>query len=1021
MNNKQSLLPSFLLCSFLALPSSPAIAQITPDNTLGAENSRLTPNALINGVNADKIEGGAQRGSNLFHSFTQFNINDGQRVYFGNPVGVENILTRVTGGNASNIFGTLGVDGAANLFLINPNGILFGQNARLDVRGSFLGTTANAIQFGNQGVFSATNPQAPPLLTVNPSGLLFNQLNQNAAIQNNSIAQAGKDPAGVDVFGLRVPDGKSLLLVGGNVSMDGGGLFAFGGRVELFSLAEAGSVGIQRNDNNLSLSFPDGVGRADVSLTNEAYIDVTAGGGGSIAINARNIDVLAGTTISTGIASGLGSINSKAGDIEINATGDIKVEQSRIINLLNRDATGNNGDIRITTSSLSLTNGTRVVAVSRGQGNPGNINIDARETVSLDGQSAAFSFVQGTGKGCQAGDIKITAGSVFMTNGSQFSSTTAGEGNAGSVIITARDKVSLDGGSDIFTTVRQGAFGNGGNINISTGSLSVTKGSQLGADSFGQGNAGDVTISAREAVSFDGRSEDERFASVAGSILGADAEGRGGNINITGRSLSVTNGAQLQTSTLGRGDAGNLTVAVREAVSFDGTNGDGDKPSAAVSRVEEEGVGNGGDITITAGSLSLTNGSQLLTDTRGRGNSGNIQINTSDSVSISGTTPVSGRSSALFTSTDDNSTGKGGNIRVDTSFFRVSDGALLNAQTRNNDNAGNITMNTSFFEALNGGQLITTTSSSGNAGKIAVNATNKVTISGADTTFNDRVAKFGGNVGNIGANSGLFVLSESSGSAGDIEINSPKLSLDNQGRLIAESASGNGGNINLQIGDLLLLRNNSLISATAGTDQSGGDGGNITINSPFIVAVPNENSDIIANAYSGKGGNINIRAQSILGIEARPKPSDATNDITASSELGVQGQIDIIQPEVQPTEGLIELPNQVVDASNQIAQDCGRGRNAKPLGEFIVTGRGIPPNSLQPLNGTTSIAPLATLESDRSNTSQAPIKAPTPPTAIIEAQGWVKTADGKIALVALAPQATPSAPPTTACANPSQK
>ncbi|MBD2603784.1 filamentous hemagglutinin N-terminal domain-containing protein [Scytonema hofmannii FACHB-248] len=127
MKNQQSLLP-LLLCSFLALPNSPVIAQITPDNTLGAESSRLTPNALINGGNADKIEGGAQRGSNLFHSFSQLNVGNGQRVYFGNPSGVENILTRVTGGNASNIFGTLGVDGAANLFLINPNGILFGQN-----------------------------------------------------------------------------------------------------------------------------------------------------------------------------------------------------------------------------------------------------------------------------------------------------------------------------------------------------------------------------------------------------------------------------------------------------------------------------------------------------------------------------------------------------------------------------------------------------------------------------------------------------------------------------------------------------------------------------------------------------------------------------------------------------------------------------------------------------------------------------------------------------------------------------
>lgn len=139
----------------------------------------------------------------------------------------------------------MGVLGTANLFLLNPNGIIFGENASLDVNGSFVATTANAVQFGSQGVFSATSPETPSLLTVNPSALLFNQINQNAAIVNNSQAPAGKDPGGIDIFGLRVPNGKSLLLVGGNVNMDGGWAIASGGRIELGGLTEAGSVGIQ--------------------------------------------------------------------------------------------------------------------------------------------------------------------------------------------------------------------------------------------------------------------------------------------------------------------------------------------------------------------------------------------------------------------------------------------------------------------------------------------------------------------------------------------------------------------------------------------------------------------------------------------------------------------------------------------------------------------------------------------------------------------------------------------------------
>lgn len=109
-----------------------ALAQITPDRTLGDRSSKITPNVNIKGSVGDRIDGGAIRGANLFHSFQEFNVGELQRVYFANPTGISNILTRVTGSNVSNILGTLGVDGGANLFFINPNGILFGNNSRLE-------------------------------------------------------------------------------------------------------------------------------------------------------------------------------------------------------------------------------------------------------------------------------------------------------------------------------------------------------------------------------------------------------------------------------------------------------------------------------------------------------------------------------------------------------------------------------------------------------------------------------------------------------------------------------------------------------------------------------------------------------------------------------------------------------------------------------------------------------------------------------------------------------------------------
>lgn len=147
------------LCTY-SFGTNYAIAQelkLVPDNTLGTESSTVTE------IDSQtyKIEGGATRGVNLFHSFSQFHVGEGQQVYFANPSGIENILSRVTGIDPSKIFGKLGVEGNANLFLMNPNGIIFGKNASLDVRGSFVATTANAIEFGDRGFFSASNPNTP--------------------------------------------------------------------------------------------------------------------------------------------------------------------------------------------------------------------------------------------------------------------------------------------------------------------------------------------------------------------------------------------------------------------------------------------------------------------------------------------------------------------------------------------------------------------------------------------------------------------------------------------------------------------------------------------------------------------------------------------------------------------------------------------------------------------------------------------------------------------------------------------
>ena len=942
-------------CLAIAFSEKSALAQIIPDSTLGTQNSIVTPNVNVRGRTADRIDGGAVRGGNLFHSFSQFNIGNGQRVYFTNPTGIENILTRVTGNNGSNILGTLGVLGNANLFLINPNGIVFGPNARLDLAGSFVASTANSLVFDNGFAFSATAPQAPPLLTINvPIGLQYGGNTGSIQVQRSR---------------LRVPNGETLALVGGLVSLDGAGVGALGGRVELAAVGGSGIVGLSVNNNDLRLSVPDTLLRADVSLTNGAFVDVTAAGGGTIAVNSRNLALLGGSSLLAGIGRGLGSPDSKAGDIEINATGEINVEgTSEIASDVLEGGVGQGGNVDITAGSLFVANGAQLSANTRGRGDAGSVTIRATDTVSFDGVgsdgffSGAFSDVKSRAVG-NGGSINITTGSLFITNGAQLLVSTTGQGNAGKVTITARDMVALDATpSGVFSRVNVGAQGRGGDIDIVTRSLRVTSGAQLVATTSGLGNAGNVMIQATDTVSFDG---EDRFGFPSGifSRVNPRGEGKGGDIDITTGSLRVTHGALLTTATRGQGDAGNLRINARDFVSFDGVDSNG-FPSAALSTVSPGAVGKGGDIDITTRSLSVTNSAQINSSTLGQGNAGNI--------------------------------------RVLANTFDASNGGQLLASTASNKDAGNIALLVSDQVTLssNGSGILanTTPSSTGNGGSIFIDPRTLIIQDGA------RIA----------------VDSQGTGKGGDIQIQSGELILDNRASISAETASNIGGDIKLQVSDYILMRNRSLINARA---FNNGSGGNIDINAGFVVAVPKENSDIIADAFEGPGGRISITAQGIFGLEFRD-PLTPLSDINASSQFGVDGVVEINTPGVDPSRGLAQLPTNLVDPSTQLAQSCPGtgGATGSKLSKFVVTGSGgLPSSPSEPFKGDAVWHDLRPLTQQANHSAKVVQPEESGTKKLVEAQGWVIGSHGEVILTASAPTVTPHNSEVTSIACPDAK
>jgi filamentous hemagglutinin family protein len=358
------------LVAAIAGASECALAQIVPDNTLGQESSVVIPLA----PNFDQINGGTPRGANLFHSFEQFNVKEGGRVIFTNPNGIENIISRVTGGKRSEIFGRLGVLGTANLFLINPSGIIFGPNAQLTIRGSFVATTANAIGFGEQGLFNASAPNSPALLTVNPSALLFNQIAESITNQSTT--------------GLQLPANQSLLLVGGDVNLEGGKLSVLNGRVELGGLAGEGTVGLNIDDKNLRLSFPDNVARADVSLTKGATVQ---------------------TSFERGVGSQLG-------------TGDILLQGRRV----------------------TIADGSQIVANNTGAERGGTLIVRASELVEVLGASRLLAETFGVETG---GDLTIDTGKLIIRDGSEIAAGTFNSGQGGTVTLRASDSVELSGTS----------------------------------------------------------------------------------------------------------------------------------------------------------------------------------------------------------------------------------------------------------------------------------------------------------------------------------------------------------------------------------------------------------------------------------------------------------------------------------------------------------------------------------------------------------------------------------------------
>lgn len=1073
---------------------SPVAAQIIPDNTLGNEGSVVIPDAVtVKGV-VDLVEGGALRGDNLFHSFSEFNIGAGQQLYFADIATVENIISRVTGSSSSDIYGTLGVLGDANLFLINPNGIVFGPDAQLDVRGSFVASTADSIAFENGYAFSAVNPTSPPLLTVNaPLGIASWLPNAGQITNLGTTLGAGQDvlltgqvldiqgslAAGRDL-GLIATDtltvsdtpaqGVSLtaannFLLQGNQSLqidllsNPASQIEAGGNLTLRSdqpiltdayFAADGNLTIEQLDGSLgsAISPKDPVfevaGDFNLADFTGASLQILAGGSVTIPGNVI-INVSGGIFNDSSVTLSNNNTLTLSGTTE--PTLDVRAGTTGFFGTPVPTGTPTSADITI--GSITVPGG-QVFLTNQYAPNPalsGDISVGAIDTsdfggggdVVIDSRGGVnFEFINVSGEDpstfdltADAGDVTILAAGEILVPFVPFSSVLLSYGlSGGNITFVSQTAITIEEGPfgiDPFALpyIETLSIGSqpGGNIlvqapDIFVGGnlLSTTFGDEVGgsivlkgdnittsqatiaAGTFGSANSGNVQVDAENSLDMD--------FTFLGTFTESGGGGSAGNINIETGTLSGVRGSQISSETLAFGpmaNAGNVTV-IADDISLSGfqpatLTGGFFVPSSIISTSQFGAIGNSGTVTIRTGTLTLQEGATVGTSSFGQGNAGRVNVRATESITLEGVVApgvvdAMGHPSNITSEIFEGATGIGGNINISTAVLNVTGGANISASTNGDGSAGEV-MITATERASFDGRFSSEFVSQASAG----------TLESADGAGRDLTITTPVLLVTNGARLEAFSEGDNN-SAGDITIEGDVVVL-SQSEILTDTRSGDGGKITLNTDAAVVLVNGSRISTSAGTEMAGGDGGDISITTGLLVGAPDDgNNDITANAFDGTGGDVTIVADDVSGFIVRSReelisllgtmvageldPGNlSTNDITAISQGSPrqQGNVSIATPDLDPDQGITNLPNTVVDASRLIAQGCSSGGAiAQEIGSLIVTGRGGLPNSpTDNLLNSQLLLDWATVESgsdiseDQGNEGAAEAIAPSTP------------------------------------------
>lgn len=861
------LLYSWFRVAVLGLVSTvPVLGQVVTDGTVGAVTTLSGPQMQ---VTADL---GTARGGNLFHSFRSFSIPSGQSAVFSGPAEIANVISRVTGGEASTINGRLACTiPAADFFFLNPAGVVFGSGAEVDVNGEFHVSGAQYLTLGESGRFDAVEPANDVLVSAPPEAFGF----LPGSAGDITLSECA----------IRTAEGEAVSLTGANIRLNGAELTVPGGSLAIAAVASEGELGVadpevadfanlgrvrvaddarvtvagSGADSGPSLSggsrvrivgdglemrsggqvqlvadmdFDGGIEvatRGLVKIDGEGRRDVgtglfcTAGGSvpnASIRVSAERLHLLDGGQIGLSMA-----VDGECGPVSIDVD-SLRVEsqaagvETQVATIVSADAlVPGSADIGIRAREIDVTNsgsGSTAVVRSTVTGNAAGplVAIRASESVRVDGHGVsgeAGVVSGGTGSG-RCSDIAIETPELALRNGGTVATFAEGPGDCGDIALAATSIRLEDGASGAGSTAVASLAGGGGasgRIRVDADLLEIAFSSTEDPCLISWGFGGNGDIELTcDAIRMQG-------GWISSTALNSDPEARGGDVRIETRVLAMQGGARI--------DAGSASACTGGDVRIDAT----EISLAQQSRIITPSLGTGpaGNVRIRANDLSLAGGALVLASTQGAGDAGSILI-AADRLAIdsAGSDEMTG---ILSQSLD--SEGRGGDIELSVADLSIEGGM---------------------------GMVSSATSGRSRAGDVRVVASARVRVAGP-------------------ADSPLAGIStetrwhDGSAPAGDIAIEAPRLEVVRGGRISSSTvAVGDGGDIGLSCGEVL-IEGGGLIRATTGGPGTAGDvrvavdGLTIRGGSDDAGEITGISASSLGETVGGNAGTISVDAGSV--------------------------------------------------------------------------------------------------------------------------------------------------------------